>query len=226
MAQAPKKTRISTKRGTPFTNQTAVFDLPDVPTNEITNLSNSKPAIATSLAHGLSTSDAIWLESETNSAINGYYLVSVNTEDSFAVIGLNGEDLGTITDAKFTKLIRYPFCDATSIKISPIKTKETDVTTNCDEDPVTEVQKESGTISMSGLWMPDKKVQDFLEEMAEETETIFLTVKPKKSKTLRGYQVKITSFDEDGKSGDLWQFSMELKLIGRQRKLDTTSGVI
>ncbi|NUE66970.1 phage tail tube protein [Snodgrassella sp. ESL0253] len=224
MAKAPARNHRRTKRGMSFTCSTSFYDLPDVPTQAIENLSNTKPAIATAVAHGLKTGDVIWVESAESSAINGYYLVSVSNADTFAVMTLDGEDIGTVTDAKFTTVKRYSFCDATSIKIAAIKTKAIDATTNCDEGAVTELEKEPGTISLSGLWAPDKEVQDFLEEMAEELETIFFTFRPKGSKYMRGYQVKITSLDWDGKSGDKWQFSIELQINGRSRKLDMTTG--
>jgi hypothetical protein len=224
MAKAPVRNRRSTKRGMSFKSNTYFYDLPDVPTKEISALTNTKPAIATSVGHGLKTGDVVWLESEENGAINGYYLVDVSNEDTFALMILDGEDTGTITDAKFTTPKRYSFCDATSVKISAFKTKEINVTTICDEDSVVELETEPGTISLSGLWEPDKAVQSFLEDMAEEKETIFFTMKPKGSKRMRGYQVKITSYDWDGKSEDKWQFAMELKINGRGRKLDMTTG--
>ncbi|PIT54747.1 phage tail tube protein [Snodgrassella alvi] len=214
----------SAKRGMSFNSRTYFYDLPETPTKVISDLTNTKPAIATSVGHGLKTGDAVWVESIENDAINGYYLVSVSNEDSFALMTLDGEDIGTVTDAKFTTVKRYSFCDATSVKIAAIKTKAIDATTICDEGAVTELEKEPGTISLSGLWVPDKEVQDFLEEMAEELETIFFTLKPKGSKYMRGYQVKITSLDWDGKSGDKWQFSIELQINGRSRKLDMTTG--
>ncbi|PIT52317.1 hypothetical protein BHC44_08800 [Snodgrassella alvi] len=214
----------SAKRGMSFNSRTYFYDLPETPPKVISDLTNTKPAIATSVGHGLKTGDAVWVESIENDAINGYYLVSVSNEDSFALMTLDGEDIGTVTDAKFTTVKRYSFCDATSVKIAAIKTKAIDATTICDEGAVTELEKEPGTISLSGLWVPDKEVQDFLEEMAEELETIFFTLKPKGSKYMRGYQVKITSLDWDGKSGDKWQFSIELQINGRSRKLDMTTG--
>ncbi|PIT18286.1 phage tail tube protein [Snodgrassella alvi] len=214
----------SAKRGMSFNSRTYFYDLPETPTKVISDLTNTKPAIATSVGHGLKTGDAVWVESVENDAINGYYLVSVSNEDSFALMTLDGEDIGTVTDAKFTTVKRYSFCDATSVKIAALKTKAIDATTICDEGAVTELEKEPGTISLSGLWAPDKEVQDFLEEMAEELETIFFTLKPKGSKYMRGYQVKITSLDWDGKSGDKWQFSIELQINGRSRKLDMTTG--
>ncbi len=223
-AQGQPVAKRSSKRGMSFNSRTYFYDLPETPTKEITALSNTKPAIATAVGHGLKTSDVIWVESVENEAINGYYLVSVSNEDTFALMTLNGEDIGTVTDAKFTTVKGYLFCDATSVKIAALKTKAIDATTICDEGSVTELEKEPGTISLSGLWAPDKAVQDFLEEMAEELETIFFTLKPRGSKYMRGYQVKITSLDWDGKSGDKWQFAIELQINGRSRKLDTTTG--
>ncbi|WP_239323651.1 phage tail tube protein [Snodgrassella gandavensis] len=223
-AQGQPAIKKSAKRGMSFNSRTYFYDLPETPTKVISELTNTKPAIATSVGHGLKTGDAVWVESVENEAINGYYLVSVSNEDSFALMTLDGEDIGTVTDAKFTTVKRYSFCDATSVKIAAIKTKTIDATTICDEGAVTELEKEPGTISLSGLWVPDKEVQDFLEEMAEELETIFFSLKPKGSKYMRGYQVKITSLDWDGKSGDKWQFSIELQINGRSRKLDMTTG--
>lgn len=223
-AQGQPAIKKSAKRGMSFNSRTYFYDLPETPTKVISELTNTKPAIATSVGHGLKTGDAVWVESVENEAINGYYLVSVSNEDSFALMTLDGEDIGTVTDAKFTTVKRYSFCDATSVKIAAIKTKAIDATTICDEGAVTELEKEPGTISLSGLWAPDKEVQDFLEEMAEELETIFFSLKPKGSKYMRGYQVKITGLDWDGKSGDKWQFSIELQINGRSRKLDMTTG--
>lgn len=223
-AQGQPAIKKSAKRGMSFNSRTYFYDLPETPTKVISELTNTKPAIATSVGHGLKTGDAVWVESVENEAINAYYLVSVSNEDSFALMTLDGEDIGTVTDAKFTTVKKYSFCDATSVKIAAIKTKAIDATTICDEGAVTELEKEPGTISLSGLWAPDKEVQDFLEEMAEELETIFFSLKPKGSKYMRGYQVKITSLDWDGKSGDKWQFSIELQINGRSRKLDMTTG--
>lgn len=222
MAQASRR-RVT--RGKSYKHILNVYAMPEIPTNEITALTNTKPAIASALAHGLKTGDAIWLESVSNEAINGYYLVDVSDEDTCAIIGLDGTDIGTVTDAKFTALRCYRFCDATSVKISKFKTKEVDVTTNCDESSVTETEKEAGSISLSGLWVPDKPVQNMLEEVAEEMDTIFITIQLKDSRYIFGFQVKITSFDQDGKSGDKWQFALELKINGSNRKLDTAKGV-
>ncbi|PIT08229.1 phage tail tube protein [Snodgrassella alvi] len=224
MAKAQPRRKKSIKRGMDFTGQTCFYDLPDMPTKGITSLTNTKPAIATAVGHGLKTGDVIWVESEESEGINGYYLVDVSNEDTFALMILDGEDIGTITDAKFTTPKRYSFCDATSVKISAFKTKEQDVTTICDDGTVVELIREAGTISLSSLWVPDKPVQEFLEEMAEELETIFMTLKPKGSKTIRGYQVKITSYDWDGKSGDKWQAALELKINGRGRRVKITTG--
>jgi len=219
MAQASRR---STKRGKSFNSIVNIYAMPEVPTKVITTLSNTKPAIANAIAHGLNTGDAVWIESITNDSINGYYLVQVSNEDTFAVIGLDGSDIGTVKDAKFTSPPCYRFCDSTSVKISKFKTKEVDVTTICDESGVTETEKESGSISLSGLWVPDKPVQNLLEEVAEDMDTLFITIQLKGSRYIFGFQAKITSFDQDGKSGDKWQFSLELKINGSNRKLNIT----
>lgn len=204
-----------------FTGQLTVYDLPAVATKEIVSLSNTKPAIANALAHGLNTGDAIWLESESNEAINGYYLVNVSNEDTFAVIGLDGSDIGTVTDAKYTIMDAHLFCDVTSMKVSKLKTKTSDATTICDSDPVTEIEKEAGSMSLSALWMPDKPIQDLLDDLSEEMETIFVTYKPRQSSQIFGYPVKITGFDQDGKVGEKWQLSIEATINGSIRKLNT-----
>lgn len=212
-----------TKRGMSFTGQLTVYDLPAVADKEIVSLSNTKPAIANALAHGLNTGDAIWVESESNEAINGYYLVDKSNEDTFALIGLDGTDIGTVTDAKFATMEAHLFCDVTSMKVSPLKTKTSDVTTICDAAPVTEVDKEAGSMSLSALWVPDKPVQDLIDELSAELETIFFKYSPKQSSQIFGYQVKITSLDQDGKSGEKWQLSIEATINGTIRKLNTNS---
>ena len=212
-----------TKRGMSFTGQLTVYDLPAVADKEIVSLSNTKPAIANALAHGLNTGDAIWVESESNEAINGYYLVNKSDEDTFALIGLDGTNIGTVTDAKFATMEAYLFCDVTSMKISKLKTKTSDATTICDADPVIEVDKEAGSMNLSAFWMPDKPVQDLIDELSGEMETIFFKYSPKESRQIFGYQVKITSLEQDGKSGEKWQLSIEATINGAIRKLKTDS---
>lgn len=213
----------STKRGLPFVGKSLVCIKQAAAANAITALSNTDPAIANALAHGLKTGDAIWLESKSNEAINGYYLIEVSNEDTFAVIGLDGTDIGTVTDAKFTAPECYQFCDVNSLKVDAVKTKEDDATTICDEDPYTEVTIEAGSLSMSGLWQPDKEVQGILYKMAKAGETIFFIYKPKHSKVMFGYQLKITSMSNDGKSRENWTFSLDGKINGTIRivKVDT-----
>lgn len=207
----------STNRGMAFKGAFWVYDLPDAATKAIASLSNTSPAIANALAHGLKTGDGIWIESETNSGINGYYLVDVSNEDTFAVIGLNGEDIGTVTDAKFTAPECYLLCNVTDIKVDDLKTKEDDDTTICDEEPHTSVRKEPGAISVSGIWNPDKISQEILDNLIQKTQTLLFVYKPKNSTLKFGYQAVITNSSKQAKVNEDWKFSMDGKINGTIR---------
>ena len=206
-----------TKRGMAFKGEFWVYDLAAVADKAIASLSNTKPAIANALAHGLKTGDGIWIESETNSGINGYYLVDVSNEDTFAVIGLDGTGIGTVTDAKFTAPESYLLCDVTDLKVDDLKTKEEDDTVICDDEPHTSVRKEPGAISVSGIWNPDKTAQEILDELIQSTETLLFTYKPKNSTLKFGYQVVITNSSKQAKVNEDWKFSMDGKINGTIR---------
>lgn len=207
----------STTRGMAFKGAFWVYDLPDAATKAIASLSNTSPAIANALAHGLKTGDGIWIESETNSGIDGYYLVDVSNEDTFAVIGLNGENIGTVTDAKFTAPECYLLCNVTDLKVDDLKTKEDDDTTICDEEPHTSVRKEPGAISVSGIWNPDKISQEILDNLIQKTQTLLFAYKPKNSTLKFGYQVVITNSSKQAKVNEDWKFSMDGKINGTIR---------
>ncbi|WP_367417159.1 hypothetical protein [Snodgrassella alvi] len=209
----------STKRGLAFKGQFWIYDLPAVAGKAIASLSNTKPVIANALAHGLKTGDGIWIESETNSGINGYYLVDVSNEDTFAVIGLNGEDIGTVTDAKFAALECYMLCNVTDLKVDDLKTKENDDSTICDAGAHTSTSKDSGAISVSGIWNPDIKAQEILDELIQTTETLLFAYKPEKSTLKFGYQVVITNSSKQAKATEDWKFSMDGKINGTIRQV-------
>lgn len=151
---AQKKTR-----GIGFQSAIRIYKQPDDVAAHgaaITHLTNTNPAIATVDNHTLQNGDVVYVESEHNEAVNGYYFVTVSNENTFALLDLDGTDIGTLTDAKYVAVEYFNFCDANSCSIEAMKTKSTDATTNCDDGPVTELERDPGTISIGALWAPDK----------------------------------------------------------------------
>ncbi|WP_156471641.1 hypothetical protein [Snodgrassella sp. CFCC 13594] len=164
-----------------------VFKQPGTPSNSITALTNANPSVATVTDHNLTSGDAIYLTSDNISGQQNWFLVDVIDENSFAVIGLDGTSIGTVTDAKFIKGDSFGFCETTDMKVTPYSVKFNDDTTVCDAYPSEYPTLEAGSISIGAMWSTDNGVQDYLEDLGQVLGSTFVVFKPKSAKTIRGF---------------------------------------
>lgn len=209
-------------RGEGFQSQLRIYKQPLTANDKpIDSISNEKPAKATITGNTLKDGDAVYVTSVSNEAVNGYYLVGkgASATDVVTLYGLDGTGIGTVTDAKYNAVEYFNFCDATSVKIEAMKTKTTDATTNCDEAPVTELEKDAGSISIGALWSPDKEVHEYIDDCFEDLVGFFIMFKPHNSLMLYGFDVKITSYSNDGQANEKWKSSVEMVVNGRKRKM-------